>query len=898
MAIIFNQQTGRYESTLNSVASTVSKSELSKKKRLEQFGYDSTVKPETSTFEKLLDYLSRGESASANLIGGTLFRGQDFGSSLTKAKDALLTGQNKLTYTDLLKESGMGDNMGTNIAGFALGTLLDPLTYLSGSKIIKGVAGAPGIKQGLGALGKGGKALIKAGRSSELAKPFIEGTEGLVKYGQRLFGAQKYANTGMENLDTLLRGGVSGRQSVETVSLLEKYKPLFTRMATTSVDNRELIGRAIEKPGRYLNKLDESTKQTYDLFKTFLKETGETKKNVGVVKELIGKEFAKGNEKAVPLTLPGVPKKLISGMESIPQKSEADSYLLHSLTDEYRAKLLQENKSPDEAIQALMGLSRKNIAKTEKSRQLKNTIAYYNKISESKNGFKMFETDTQKILSKYVYNYTRNKSLLDVAGETLKLTDEAGIPLVKKLTGDKIPKGMVKLSGLPYEKGYYTSPEVAKQINRVTGVMSSSPELNKFIKAFDKSQGIWKKFVTQYSPSFYLNNLLGAEFNNFIENADSFSPKVFSAVNKMLANKGLTVKLKNGSVTGQEFLEMLKKGGAFTNQVSADNYMAKAGLGKAIDEFTGKINSSVENVVRLQAAYAEVLKTGDINKAIQKVWKIHGNYNPEAMGTFERGVVKRAIPFFNWAKTNIPFQLRNLYEKTGKYSSLARAQNQAISPEERAKLPEYLRSSPLFSSPGESTPEEKRYYSASLPIGDLNDVGPNTSETLRKMVGSRLSPAIKIPLETSLNKNLYFDKPIVDKNLPSDMQGANAPGAIKALPQFLKDLIPSYQKYDKVNEVTGKLATKEEINAMAAYLLNYLGPLNKFGTTARTITDDKTKTGLNKNDINTIFAALAGIKPNVINFKDQELSNQKAREVELQNRINYLIQRGLIPKLK
>lgn len=62
----------------------------------------------------------------------------------------------------------------------------------------------------------------------------------------------------------------------------------------------------------------------------------------------------------------------------------------------------------------------------------------------------------------------------------------------------------------------------------------------------------------------------------------------------------------------------------------------------------------------------------------------------EALSSAGRNVIKRIAPFYVWSKTNIPFQIKNIINQTGKYSALGRLQEQIMPLEERKKLPDYL----------------------------------------------------------------------------------------------------------------------------------------------------------------------------------------------------------------
>jgi len=900
---------------------TTSASALRKEGRLSQYGYNTepeknilertlNLKPNRSVIENLLELLPRTESFSANLLGGTLLRGDDLGTSWQKAKDAL-KGENKLTYTQLLKEAGFKDNFGTKATGFLLGTALDPATYIPAGKII----------------GKG----MSIGRTIPGIKSVIGLGDNVLGAVQKAVGWNKIADTGLQNFDTLMRGGASGRTNYELSQMIKKYEPLLTSMAKINPDERLLVGKAIENKD-LIEKLSPEARDLMDLIKNMFSETGIQKKTAGTVKGLIGenltvkeatenlmdlisrgdldnaKELYKiykkeiqlpnfKNKKAVQAALAGK----VPGLKGGWMVKEADDYLPHLFTDEFREYSKLSGKTPEEMIELMKGMSRRNIAKVETSRSLLGNIAEYNAQSRKLfNGIDMFESDINKIIPKYMYNSSKNNALLELGSEVLKLTDDSGKALIRSI-GDKgkVPVGMVKLTGLPFEKGYYTTPEIARQINAVNGILTSDVQLNKFIKKFDKGMNIWKKMVTAYSPTFTPNNLIGGELNMWTRNADSLSSDTFSSVMDIVNKNPIKIVAENGKkITGEKLYEIAQKSGALVGQISAEDKL-KRGVLAGIDDTISKMGFNAEKIMRMQTMVSQFKKTGDVMDAVRETWKVHGNYNPESMSTFERTILKRGIPFINWAKTNIPFQISSLYNRTGKYAQIARVQNEMVSPEERETLPKYLRNQILL--PGKSNADgTKSYRSIGVPLADLNKVDPmHPVKSFQEIFLNQANPFLKAPLELAFNKNLFYDQQIVDKSVPPNMQKATAPELIARLAEKVPAIGKAigYQKTSTVSDITGKEKTKKEMNATLAYIINQLGgPIGKYANLPKSIEKEKITEG---GSIWPIMSSIFNpIKVNQFDPKEQEYYSQKEEEERLQNMINFLIQRGLIPKLK
>ena len=149
------------------------------------------------------------------------------------------------------------------------------------------------------------------------------------------------------------------------------------------------------------------------------------------------------------------------------------------------------------------------------------------------------------------------------------------------------------------------------------------------------------------------------------------------------------------------------------------------------------------------------------------------------------------------------------------------------------------------------------------------------------------------------NKNLYFDSEIVDKDLPFKLQKANIPDVLKMLPEAIKSKIPSYNKYENTSGITGKTKTKEEIGARTAYLLNqFASPLGRIAPVFTGGENEALASGKTPSAANAFIEMFNPLKAKTYNTQDQEAINKYLEQQKLQDIINYLIKRGLIPKSK
>ena len=113
------------------------------------------------TLMKTLDYLMRPNYASANFTNA-IVQGKSMEQALGSAAKGF-TGQERIFYSDVLKNAGVKNKYVRAIGGFALDVGLDPITYLTFG------VGA-GAKLGLTTLNKGGRTFLNRALARQLPK--------------------------------------------------------------------------------------------------------------------------------------------------------------------------------------------------------------------------------------------------------------------------------------------------------------------------------------------------------------------------------------------------------------------------------------------------------------------------------------------------------------------------------------------------------------------------------------------------------------------------------------------------------------------------------------------------------------------------------------------------------
>jgi len=158
------------------------------------------------------------------------------------------------------------------------------------------------------------------------------------------------------------------------------------------------------------------------------------------------------------------------------------------------------------------------------------------------------------------------------------------------------------------------------------------------------------------------------------------------------------------------------------------------------------------------------------------------NYRPENFTSFERDVIKRAVPFYSFTKGIAPLVYQDLVERpAGLMGQSIRAINRAGEPAEGRFTPEYLRQSaaiPLDASVpllGVDSPNISRFLSnIDLPYEQLlNFFSPGIGNTVTRQVFDSLmksgqnllgqtNPLLKGPLEFATNRQFYSGRELSD----------------------------------------------------------------------------------------------------------------------------------------
>ena len=439
--------------------------------------------------------------------------------------------------------------------------------------------------------------------------------------------------------------------------------------------------------------------------------------------------------------------------------------------------------------------------------------------------------------------------------------------------------------GIPDSPTFVMPKEFIKELDYTDSLFKGTSEAEKFFQGFDRVQGVWKGFAV-LSPGFHMRNMFSNWFNNSL--AGVRNPHAYLDAIRLQARRGdkLSVDVKGiGKKTGEEIVELAKQYGLLgKGHAGADvpreverqlfstlEFFRKSGteaaqkitdpLAKAVAETSGVdlraqaaglfratfgsllkgnywLGTTIENNARL-AHFLTLLRKGKTaDEAAMSVKRYLFDYSN--LTTFERDVMKRVLPFYSWARFNIPLQFQTLLEKPGLYAAMTGKPIQAIeSMSEDWKdlpTPDYFQEILAIRLPkgaaeglntlkrtandliGRENDERTKsvqpvYLNPDLPFQGLNQA--NWKDAL-----SGMTPILKVPIEQLTgpqgNKGFSFflDRPI--ESYPGEPSEVTIPGTgIKPrrnVEDVLRAFLPTYGKAQRMRERAGRGQLAEQVS--------------------------------------------------------------------------------------
>lgn len=371
-------------------------------------------------------------------------------------------------------------------------------------------------------------------------------------------------------------------------------------------------------------------------------------------------------------------------------------------------------------------------------------------------GFKRLEGPQKE----YVVNFlkstgrkTGNKDLTKLAAKLNGLNDVAIDPTVLnilKVSSDRtsnseFSKLYTKL--INFFKGNATA-SVTNQINNLTGNMSNmylsgmsvkdiADYSSRAAKDLSNWENIVKKGVTDISQLTEdelktYNRIKGFQENvNLLDKNSILKKYDIDGVMKSIENKkgpiAAYVKFF-GDLNANE--DRLFKYATYLKAMDDPKFMSNLGI-EAVDEFGNALS-----------------KQQQAGRAVGKIL-----FDPTDLTAFEQNTMKNVIPFYNYAKKNLAFQISNMGDNLQNYNKLMKTYNSLKSSygDDYDNMADYFKDNMYIPIPGIDKDGNYTFIRTQLPVADLIDF---TNDPLDALV-NKSNPFVKGLYETVSNRNTF-----------------------------------------------------------------------------------------------------------------------------------------------
>ena len=413
-----------------------------------------------------------------------------------------------------------------------------------------------------------------------------------------------------------------------------------------------------------------------------------------------------------------------------------------------------------------------------------------------------------------------------------------------------------------FGKDIFFDEEVATNLEKMVKMMTAPKmEPNAFLAAYDNVLSVWKSSVTSMFPSFHARNGLSNVLLNFADiGYHAFNPKTFATAGGLMTNNKKYVKLmddiiKAQAVGGDDLTKLLaqkealltrpvfkdvrghdwtfgelrdivkSKDIAFTDIATAipfdETIRKQKTLTDVLKKTEGKnkikekgrkfvpifrdfygyekgreLGGAIENHGRLVNFLTNLEKTGDVSLAAARTKQFLFDYSD--LTDFEKGVMRRIIPFYSFTRFNLEAQAKVLIGTPGKATAQLTAMetftdvfsNDNLTDEQKEQLPSWMK--------------RGFYYLKKQNDGTLKSISitenpleqPLNAFTSKGILGS-ISPLVRLPIEQLTGYDMYQGKVF--------SEATNA-GGYKYAPKFVKDYI-GYDEIEWTDAETGKKNT-------------------------------------------------------------------------------------------
>jgi hypothetical protein len=648
-------------------------------------------------FSRTMDLLQRGTFASAG-AAKALIRGDE--NVIAEAWKGL-TGQEKETYADVLKEAGFENKYARGALGFALDIALDPTTYFGGA-LIKGGAKAAG------------KAARPVGRVVQRAAPDV--TESLVAAGGNLKDALGKA--------FVYGYGTSKGLSDDVSRTINQLAAAKDDIIDTNLDFfKGFSKRELNEAGEIMmdnRRLELGARQSdTPLSQVKFKSSSNPRVNTA-----IGLMKTKGRDLARK-----------AGLDPDDAYANYIPFLRTDKLNQQQAfnlnKILQQGKK---------GYTKKFNDLIKDENLLKKPIEAYTRREVEIARDAIARQSLDDIVKTYGQTF-KNEELARAAGY---------VPMKDKKFGKTV--GYLKESDANFINNFlYPEMRTLDTLAKATG--------------YDAMTRWFKTAVTAYFPSFHARNMVSGMVQNYsVLGREAFNPKNHNAALAILKNAdgflnvgGKSFKIKDLNKAFQDHFGVSSRYisdiGDAIEQVTSSTFRAKK-LSKA-----RQLGNWIESQQKATAMAAALRKGHTLDEALKIAERAGFDYSK--ITKFESSVMRRLIPFYTFARKNAELQGRTLIKNPERILNQIKFTNNLSevfggrkpTEEELKGLPPWALSGLGFKLEG-----DRFLTKFGLPIEEfIERVDKPGASTL-----SALNPLVKYPVESKLGYDFFRERALTD----------------------------------------------------------------------------------------------------------------------------------------
>lgn len=334
---------------------------------------------------------------------------------------------------------------------------------------------------------------------------------------------------------------------------------------------------------------------------------------------------------------------------------------------------------------------------------------------------------------------------------------------------------------------------IIEKINTTENVVMQKDK-GKLLDLYDKFTHLIKLNQTTVNPAFHVRNKFSNDFNNWLAIGSDVADIDFKkTVYNVFKNKGdvtdvLKVTSKDGSISTLNWADIYEEAqvlgvidaGYFTKEMGdlSDKSVLFKGIPAKFNptnaqqfklyELGSKVGSNVEGYDRLVHFASQLSRGMSYQESAESVNKFLFDYSD--VTAFEKNVMRRIFPYYTWFKKNSALQLEMLLEQPEKYRLVAKITGgiESMVDEEDRINKDFVNDFALdwiqtpFSVTNPEGRKETVLFNPALPYMDISGIpNPFDIKGSAKDMFARLNPMIKVPVELTTNRNVFFDSPIV-----------------------------------------------------------------------------------------------------------------------------------------